>query len=125
MVVLSIEEAYSAFPYEAVLEDGMVLLEEHEALIEHLARQAHIAIDDPAAIIEALNRHTEALGGDLLPAAGRTLPDDLRVEAYRAAATLALSDHDMGPDEAVFLERARAALMLDADQARGILETLR
>lgn len=124
MVDMSIEEAYCAFPYEAVLEDGMVLLDEHEALIAHLARAAHIAIDDPEGLIKRVNRHADQLGAQLLDTAGKTLPEELRIGAYEAAARLALADNDMGPDEAAFLERARAALMLDADQARDILATI-
>ena len=124
MVVMSIEEAYCAFPYEAVLEDGMVLMDEHDALMEHLAQTAHIAVDDPAAIIKAVNRHADELGSDLLTVAGQTLPAELRADAYQAAVVLALSDKDMGPDEAVFLERARAALSLSAEEARSILQAI-
>lgn len=122
MVEMSIEEAYCAFPYEAALEDGMVLQDEHDALIEHLARGSHIAIDNPGKLIQAVNQHAAALGDALLPAAGATLPPELRPAAYEAAARLALADNDMGPDEAVFLERARAALGLDAEHARAILD---
>jgi hypothetical protein len=113
---MSIEEAYCAFPYQAICEDGMISAEEFEALMKHLGRDPVLKGHAPAKLLSRVDDHYLTLGDEFLSNAGAIIPAGMRPSAYRAAVLMAASDDDVGPRELEFLATAKAALRLsDAD----------
>lgn len=102
MAVMSTEEAYAAFVYQAVCEDGMLAREEHDALLERLAA-SNIVTGDPSDLLKRVDAHLKALGPDLLTTAAAALPARFRHATYDDAVKLAVSDDDAGAGETAFL----------------------
>lgn len=113
MGTLNLEEAYAAFAYQAVCEDGMLLREEHDALLEHLSTSP-IVTSDPEELLQRVNKHLGEFGSDLLEAAATVIPVNQRQPMYDELVRLSRVDADVAPDEAVFLARAAQLLGINA-----------
>lgn len=119
MPEMTAEEAYAAFLHEAIMEDGMVIREEQDALLEHLDAQSHI--QTPAdLLLKQVQAHASQLGGELLNVAGQCIPADMKKTTLRAIATMIGSDDDQADDEMMFLHRACGCLGLDEAEAQAL-----
>ncbi|HUR62755.1 MAG TPA: TerB family tellurite resistance protein [Candidatus Thermoplasmatota archaeon] len=108
-VPLSPQEALAAIASHCIEMDGMVTLEEHDALRAALG-QVHL-MGAPAQVREVLRRIGERVRRDgadqVLEAAIHSLPPTWRPPAYDVAMRLVSSDGDVAAEESALLARLR------------------
>lgn len=121
MAVMTGEEAYAIFLKEAIMDDGMVIREEQDALEEHLAAQGHI-FTPPAELLGRIEHYAKEHGDQLLSVAASCLPEALHEPTLKAIAQMMMSDEDFAPGEAVFLHEACRCLGIDEQKANELLE---
>lgn len=122
----TIPEAYLGVLISSAVADGSFHTEEQQEIMK-LARRSRalgsLSPTDLAAANDRVNQRIQA-NPDALKEACGTLPADMCLPVFAHCVDIVLSDGELMPAEAKFLEELVPLLDIDADSARRVMEVL-